>query len=315
MTACSPSCRAVFLVCVLLAGLSPDAPAAEKRAGPESKAIVAARNRGLDWLTKHQAADGSWGKGHTLAVTSFACLAYLSAADEPFRDEPGKTLLRGLRFLLANQIDGLFPQQGHTWIHGQGFATLALSEAYGRSLFARTKPDLDLKEVRAVVGRAVGEIGKHQSTSGGWWYTPGSPELHEGSTTVCAVQALVSAANYRIAIDDKVLDRGFEYLKKCQVADGGFVYKLGDAVSMKEGTAGGVATLGLMQKFDFPVMIKGYRFLLRITPATISAERFPYYGHFYGCMAMHLLGLEYKDDKDFREKTAAYIAAVHKDLL
>ena len=97
---------------------------------------------------------------------------------------------------------------------------------------------------------------------------------------------------------------------KCQIADGGFVYKLGDAVSMKEGTAGGVATLGLMQKFDFPVMIQGYKFLLRITPATISAERFPYYGHFYGCMAMRLLGLEYKDDKDFRENTAAYIAEI-----
>jgi len=315
MTACSPSCRAVFLVCVLLAGLSPDAPAAEKRAGPESKAIVAARNRGLDWLTKNQAADGSWGKGHTLAVTSFACLAYLSAADEPFRDEPGKTLLRGLRFLLANQIDGVFTQQGHTWIHGQGFATLALSEAYGRSLLCQTKPDFDMKKVRAVVARAVQAIGKSQSESGGWWYTPGAPQLHEGSTTVCAVQALVSASNYRIAIDDKVLDRGFEYLKKCQVADGGFVYKLGDAVSMKEGTAGGVATLGLMQKFDFPVMIQGYRFLLRITPATISAERFPYYGHFYGCMAMRLLGLEYQEDKEFREKTAAYLAAVHKELL
>jgi hypothetical protein len=32
-------------------------------------------------------------------------------------------------------------------------------------------------------------------------------------------------------------------------------------------------------------------------------------------MAMHLLGQEYRDDKEFREKTRAYIAGVHKDLL
>jgi hypothetical protein len=315
MPGCSRSLGGVFLFCGVLAGSSPAVPPAEKQVGPEPRAVVAARNSGLDWLTKNQAADGSWSKGHTIAVTSFACLAYLSASDEPFRDETGKALLKGLRFLLSQQKDGVFVQQGHTWIHGQGFATLALSEAYGRSLLCKTKPDFDMKKVRAVVARAVQAIGKNQSESGGWWYTPGSPQEHEGSTTVCAVQALVSASNYHIPIDEKVLDRGFEYLKKCQIADGGFVYKLGDSVSMKEGTAGGVATLGLMQKFDFPVMIQGYKFLLKITPATISAERFPYYGHFYGCMAMRLLGLEYKDDKDFREKTAAYIAAVHKDLL
>jgi hypothetical protein len=129
------------------------------------------------------------------------------------------------------------------------------------------------------------------------------------------VQALVSANNHGINIDQKVLDNGFDYLKKCQNTDGGFDYKLGDKVSMKEGTAGGVATLGLMKKFDFPVMIKGYQFLVKITPATISAGGFPYYGHFYGCMGMYLIGDEYKEDKEFREKTAQYIAGVQKELL
>src|SRR6185437_4497003 len=239
----------------------------------------------------------------------------LSASDEPFQDERGKALLKGLQFLLTQQKEGMFAQQGHTWIHGQGFATLALSEAYGRSLFCKTKPDFDMKKVRVVVGQAAAAIGKNQSKSGGWWYTPGVTEQHEGSTTVCAVQAVVSAKNYGITVDDKVIDNGFEYLKKCQIKDGGFVYKLGDQVSMKAGTAGGVATLGLMQKFDFPVMIKGYKFLVQLTPAGISRGDFPYYGHFYGCMAMRLLGQEYQDDKEFREKTHAYVAGVQKDLL
>ena len=45
------------------------------------------------WLAKNQAADGSWGKRYTLAVTSFACLAQLAAADEPFEGDsvpPGR---------------------------------------------------------------------------------------------------------------------------------------------------------------------------------------------------------------------------------
>jgi len=291
------------------------APPAKDKPEPAPKPVREARDKGLDWLTKNQAANGSWGRTYSIAVTSFACLSYLSASDEPFRDNRGKALLKGLQFLLSQQKDGVFAQQGHTWIHGQGFATLALSEAYGRSLLCKTKPDFDMKKVRAVVAQAVQAIGKNQSKSGGWWYTPGITEQHEGSTTVCAVQAVVSAKNYGVPVEDKVMDNGFEYLKKCQIQDGGFVYRLGDAVSMKEGTAGGVATLGLMQKFDFPVMIKGYKFLVQLTPAGISKERFPYYGHFYGCMAMRLLGQEYKDDKEFREKTHAYIEGVQKDLL
>lgn len=305
----------IVLACGVLAAPALAAPPAKVKPEPTPRPVIDARDKGLDWLTKNQSASGAWGKTYTIAVTSFACLAYLSASDEPFRDERGKALLKGLQFLLARQKDGMFSQQGHTWIHGQGFATLALSEAYGRSLFCKTKPDFDMRKVRAVVALAVQAIGKNQSRSGGWWYTPGITDQHEGSTTVCAVQAIVSARNYGLPVEDKVMDNGFEYLKKCQIADGGFVYKLGDQVSMKEGTAGDVATLGLMQKFDFPVMIQGYKFLVQLTPAGISKERFPYYGHFYGCMAMRLLGQEYQEDKEFREKTRAYIAGAQKDLL
>jgi hypothetical protein len=309
------SSLALLLVCGALAGPA-GAGQRKERPPPVPRAVAAAREKGLDWLTRNQSADGSWSRnGHSIAVTSFACLAYLSASDEPYAGARGKALVRGLRFLLANQKEGLFRQQGHTWIHGQGFATLALAEAYGRSLFCKTPPDLDMKQVRAVVAAAVRAIEKNQSDSGGWWYTPGAPSQHEGSTTVCAVQAVVAAANYGIATDSRVLDRGFDYLKRCQSPDGGFNYRLGDGTSMKEGTAADVATLALMQKFDFPVMIKGYQFLVKLTPAGISIERFPYYGHFYGCMGMQLLGQEYSADRSFREGTRAYIAGVQRDLL
>ena len=182
-------------------------------------------------------------------------------------------------------------------------------------MFCKTKPDIDLKKMRKVVTAAVKVIADNQSTSGGWWYTPGAKARHEGSTTVCAVQALVSAANYGIEIDESVLAKGFKYLKKCQNADGGFDYQLDNSPntkSMKEGTAGDVATLGLMRKFDFAVMMNGYKFLLKITPGAISKERFPYYGHFYGCMGMRLLGQEFKS---FRDKTGGYIFAAQTDVL
>src|SRR5262249_2768581 len=152
---------------------------------------------------------------------------------------------------------GMFLAQGQsvrTWIHGQGFATLALAEAYGRSRLCKVKPDIDTKKIHAAVVQSVKEIVKNQSRSGGWWYTPGELDRDEGATTVCAVQALVSAENYGIAINSRALDNGFDYLKKSQNKDGSFNYVLGDGSSMKGGTAADVATLALMKKFDFTVM-------------------------------------------------------------
>jgi hypothetical protein len=278
----------------------------------EDEQRLAVRDKGLEWLPANQNADGSWGKQYSVAVTSFSCLSFLASSEEPFQGRRGKALVKGLSFLLSQQTDGQFVMQGHTWIHGQGFATLALSETYGRSLACKVKPDIDAGKIRATVQQAVRVIAENQSASGGWWYTPGNKAGHEGSTTCCAVQALVSADNYGIDIDKSVLRRGFEYLKKCQNKDGGFDYQLGPGeASMKEGTAGGVATLGLMRKFDYAVMMNGYKFLINITPQAITKERFPYYGHFYGAMGMRLLGQEMKH---LREQTDAYTNGALKDL-
>jgi hypothetical protein len=268
--------------------------------------------RGLEWLGKSQADNGSWGKRHSYAVTGLACLAHLAAADEPFAGPRSPALIRGLRYLMAHQTDGMFPSQGHTWIHGQGYATLALSEAYGRALLGRgKKPNLDLERLKRIVARAVAAIERHQSRSGGWWYHAGDSNQHEGSTTVCAVQALVSAANYGYVVDRAVLDKGFEYLKRCQNPDGGFDYKEGPGTtSMKEGSAAGVATLALMKRFDYAVMVEGMKFLKTIGHEAISKERFPYYGHFYGCMGMRLYGEEMAAARE----TGPYIAAVHETL-
>ena len=88
---------------------------------------------------------------------------------------------------------------------------------------------------------------------------------------------------------------------------------------MKGGTAAGVATLALMDKYDFAVMINGYKYLLKFSPAGMSAQHgphyFPYYGHYFGTMGMHLLRQEYDDDKEFRTNTTRYIAETQQELV
>lgn len=309
MRGCSPW-AAVGALALLVGSVARGEPPAPEAASPP--APPAPHARALGWLAAHQNADGSWGRTYTTAVTGLSCLAFLAHDDEPFLGERAQPLLRGITFLLGQSKEGVFPKQGHTWIHGQGFATLALAETWGRSLLGEHAPDLDVAKLREVLVKAVAAIQQNQSASGGWWYVQGSPSDHEGSTTVCAVQALVSAANFGIPIDKKVLAQGFEYLKRCQNPDGGFDYKLGPGtVSMKEGTAGGVATLALMRRFDYAVMTKGVDFLKTIGPSAISKERFPYYGHFYACMGLLLFG----EEMGAQALAGEYVDAASKDVL
>jgi hypothetical protein len=310
----SSTMMAACLILMLAAAPLPaETPDAKVVPAPEPLKTAPARDRGLAWLAKNQSEDGSWGRAYKTTVTSFACLAFLAASDDPYAGDGAKPLVKGLAYLMSRQKDGVFGNEGHSWIHVQGFATLALSEAWGRTLLCETKPDLDRPAMKVAVTKAVAAIAKHQSTSGGWWYTPGSPAQHEGSTTVTAVQALASARNFGIPIDATVLAKGFAYLKKCQNKDGGFDYMLNAAeVSMKEGTAADVATLGLMRKFDYPVMMDAYRFLLKLRPQAISRERFPYYGHFYGCMGMRLMLAEFPS---FKKDIDGYIDGAYRDVV
>ena len=84
----------------------------DKKKEPAAQEHEAARSQsvktGLAYLATQQAKDGSWGKTHRIAVTSFACLAYLAASEEPFTGANGKALLKGLDYLLGEQKDGMF---------------------------------------------------------------------------------------------------------------------------------------------------------------------------------------------------------------
>jgi hypothetical protein len=59
-------------------------------------------------------------------------------------------------------------------------------------------------------------------------------------------------------------------------------------------------------------MMKGFGFLKTIKAGTISRERFPYYGHFYGVMGLNLLGQEMDH---LKKDIEVYVGDAFKDLL
>ena len=247
---------------------------------------------GISALGTTQATDGHWGSQYPVTVTSMAGLAILAGKEKPLED---RTLQRAWRWLRSKQQDGAFPQEGFTWVHVQGFATLFCAELYGKTLGVKTLPtEIDREELKEVVTKAVSLLADAQSRSGGWYYTK-APDQDEGSTTVCAVQALRAARNFGIPVEPHVLERGFAYLKAMQNADGGFRYAGTGGGSMSAGTAGAVATLVLMSKLDERVLLSGVKFLESKGVPGIALGGHGQYGLFYSAMAMKVIHDEYGD--------------------
>ena len=99
-------CLGFWVGCILTSASADDKVLTKDEPDAGIKEMDVARKKGLDWLTQNQAADGSWGKTYTLAVTSFACLSYLGNNDEPYSGDHGKALTKGLTFLTPNLFRG-----------------------------------------------------------------------------------------------------------------------------------------------------------------------------------------------------------------
>jgi len=155
--------------------------AAKKLGGND--ASERAVERGLEWLTRHQYADGHWSihelncqghdcKGHgsfesDTAATGLALLAYLGAG---YTHQSGKhqdVVRKGLAWLTSHQkSDGdLFTgKSDFVWLYSHGMAAIPLCEAYGMTHDASLKTPAQ-KAIDFVVSAQHPEFG-------GWRYRP-----------------------------------------------------------------------------------------------------------------------------------------------
>ncbi|MCE9582545.1 MAG: terpene cyclase/mutase family protein [Planctomycetes bacterium] len=262
---------------------------------PAEDPVAKPMAKGLAALGTLQEKDGHFGGKFPVAVTSIAALAILAADEKPFENE---RLWSAYDWLMTQQKDGDFKGEGHTWLHSQGFATLFFAELYGKCLFEKEPPKkIKMDELKTMVTNAAELIARAQTEDGGWFYQKNPGNDHEGSTTVCAVQALKAAKNFGIKVSKQTLDKGFAYLKSTQLADGGFEYKKGTGTSMVAGTSGALATLVLMSRLDEKVMIDAMGFLGKQKVEGLATDRFPDYALFYAMMAMIVIDEEYGDHK------------------
>jgi hypothetical protein len=193
-----------------------------------SPASEEAVDRGLAWLARHQAADGSWrfdlsgcrcdggcrdagSVTSTTGATGIALLPFLGAGHTHVDGEHRETVSRGLYYLMSRmRATPRGGDLGEGTMYGHGIATMALAEALGM-----TRDDAFTPYVRDAVRFIETAQDMH---GGGWRYLPGQP----GDTTVTAWQlaALRSAALAGVPVPSPTMEGVGRFLDRVQVRQG-----------------------------------------------------------------------------------------------
>jgi hypothetical protein len=261
-----------------------------------------ALERGLAWLATQQTLqqDGSFPSAGSkqyvpIAVTSLGALAYMAGGSSPDRGPHGRELSKAIDFLLdradrtpGSERHGYVSADGdnHSRMHGQGFATLALAQAY--SISPRTARGARTEEV---LRAAVGLIERSQGPDGGWYYDPRASFEHENSVTITLVQALRGARNAGVKVDKRVIDKAVDYIARCQNEDGSFRYALHRDTSSVALTAAGISILNSIGKYEGPEIDAAVDYLWRELMAREQADgrsnvKHPFYERFYLSQAL-----------------------------
>jgi squalene cyclase len=280
-----------------------------------TREIHEAVQRGLDWLARNQANDGSWrnsgGYGsYPAAMTGLAGMALVAGGSTPTRGRYWREVRDSIDFLLKHADPGTgvvsVPAEEGRSMYGHGFATLYLASVFGMEEDQKKQDKL-----KRVLDKAVGLIAGAQSSAGGWIYTPDS-NSDEGSVTVTQIQALRACRMAGIVVDKKTIDKAVDYIKRCQNPDGSIRYSLGSGGDGRPAiTAAGCAVLYNAGVYDDqPFVDKAIQYCKKHIQVTVDNTGHHYYAHLYWSQALFQRGGS--DWSDYYTKKAGWLLRQQK---
>ena len=237
-----------FISGTLLAADGAATQAATSPSGPSaavSPSQAKALDRGLSWLADHQGRDGAWSApSGKVGITSLATLAFMASGSTPDQGAFSKNISAAVTYLLscANE-DGYFTGAGCS-MYDHAFAMLALSQAH-----ALAKDKLLREKIGKKLVSAVALTQQAQGASGGWRYQP-KPGDADVVATCCQILSLRAARTAGLEVNQKVIDKGRQYIHSCQTTDGSFVYISGPGAGNWVRTCVAVAVLGYVGPVD-----------------------------------------------------------------
>jgi hypothetical protein len=245
---------------------------------------------GLEYLASQQNDDGSFGAGgygQYLGVCGLAGMAFLASGSAPGCGSYGLELERGVTCLLGHaQDNGLISDVdgvSHGPMYGHGFATMFLAEVYGLAPH---------QQLRDKLTQAVQLIVDTQNEEGGWRYQARRSDA-DLTVTICQMMALRAARNAGVHVPAETTQRCLSYVKRCQNADGGFMYLLSGGPSAFPRSAAGVVALFSAGVHKGEPIERGLDYLVQFTPGSgrhhsgrhHDVQHF-FYGHYYAVQAM-----------------------------
>ncbi|MFT6042189.1 MAG: hypothetical protein ACI9C2_002367, partial [Gammaproteobacteria bacterium] len=261
--------------------------------GPNAPEVLALE-RGLNWLAGEQAktGDGSFPRGEgkdikyaPVAITALGALALMAGGSTASQGPHHVQVGRAIDYLLVHtDLSPASPHHGFisaggdetSLMHGHGFATLALAEAYGMSPKG--------EHIATALKAAVALIERTQGTAGAWFYKPERQSEHEGSLTVCMVQALRAAKEAGVHVEAEVIAKADGYLERSQVKDGSFAYMIGSPRTSVALTAAAISALNATGTYSGESLSRATDAIWRdLAKREQEGElsRFPYYERFY----------------------------------
>lgn len=260
------------------------------------------------YLAERQNKDGSFSidpqdisASAPIAVTAIACLSFMAGGSTPERGEFSRQLRDGLSYLCkaCNERGELVDDRDSTSkMHGQGFALLALAEAYG--MYGISDKSVDRKKLEDVIKKSVALMSEIQTEVGGWYYDAKKTSEHEGSITICIIQGLRAARNAGVHVDREIIDKAVQYVRRSQKkSDGSFRYRLNSDKTSFALTAAAVATLNATGDYDSEVIDLALGYMLKKDPVLNQVSHFrdqyPQYARFYSAQAYY----HYRDRSSF----------------
>jgi Prenyltransferase and squalene oxidase repeat len=300
----------------LLIGFASALPAQDAVYPPGvTREIHEAVQRGLEWLARNQANDGSWrnsgGYGsYPAAMTGLAGMALVAGGSTPTRGRYWREVRDSADFLIKHADAGTgvisVPAEEGRSMYGHGFATLYLASVFGMEEDQKKQDKL-----KRVLDKAVGLIAQAQSSAGGWIYTPDS-NSDEGSVTVTQIQALRACRMAGIVVDKKTIDKAVDYIKRCQNPDGSIRYSLGSGGDGRPAiTAAGCAVLYNAGVYDDqPFVDKAIQYCKKHISVTVDNTGHHYYAHLYWSQALYQRGGQ--DWTDYYTKKAVWLLRQQK---
>lgn len=266
-------------------------------------------SRALLFLTKMQRGDGAiTDRGHELAITSLAIMAYAAVGIEPAEtSQNGRAMRHALDFVLSakhQEETGYFGSHDGSRMYGHGIVTLMLTEMLGMGATPEQNElihDRLEKAIRLILSSQA--IRKEPKLAGGWRYTPSSRDS-DLSVSIWQLMALRSAKNDGMDVPSEAIESAMNYLRNSftgrrsanrkNVGEGGFSYTPGQNRPSFTMTSAGLLAMQVCGQYDAPEVNAAADYLLSHGPRV--HERYLFYGIYYYAQGMHQKGGKHAEE-------------------